>query len=126
MALRCNNTAKAVHWLELTMWWLLIKTALQTISCPLTITAGSFTGLKIGMFPNPADKGANVMVTTSFTVSELQGANITVTDVYGRVLQQITQVTANTAIKAPATTGIYVVTLTLQSGIKYSANLLTK
>ena len=102
------------------------KNGAQSISCPLTITAGSFTGLKIRMFPNPADKGANVMVTTSFTVSELQGANITVTDVYGRVLQQITQVTANTAIKAPATTGIYVVTLTLQNGIKYSANLLTK
>lgn len=102
------------------------KNGAQSVSCPLTITAGSFTGLKIGMFPNPADKGAIVMVTTSFTVSELQGANITVTDVYGRVLQQITQVTPNTTIKAPATTGIYVVTLTLQSGIKYSANLLTK
>ncbi|MBP6022112.1 beta strand repeat-containing protein [Ferruginibacter sp.] len=101
------------------------KNGEKTITCPLTITAGSFTGLKISLFPNPADKGANVKVATSFTISELQGATITVSDIYGRVIRQITNVSPNTTIQAPAATGMYVVTLTLQNGVKYSANLLT-
>jgi hypothetical protein len=102
------------------------KNGAQFISCPLTITAGSFTGLRISLFPNPADKGGNVTVSTSFTAGELQGAGIIITDVYGRVIWQTAQVTPNTAIQAPTATGMYIVTLTLQNGMKYSANLLTK
>jgi hypothetical protein len=102
------------------------KNGVQSISCPLTITAGSFTGLRISLFPNPADKGTNVTVSTSFTANDLAGASIAITDVFGRVVRQIVTVAPNTTIQAPTATGMYIVTLTLQNGMKYSANLLTK
>ncbi len=98
----------------------------KSISCPLTITAGSFTGLRISLFPNPVGTGANVTVSTNFTASELQGANIIISDVYGRVISQITQVSPSNIIQAPTAIGMYMLTLTLQNGKKYSANLLTK
>ena len=98
----------------------------QFISCPQTITATTFTGLRISLFPNPADKGANVKVATNFTTAELQGASLTISDVFGRVVSQLTQVSPLTNILAPTATGMYVVTLTLQNGVKYSSNLLTK
>lgn len=102
------------------------KNGVKTITCPLTITAGSFTGLQISLFPNPVDIGSNVKISTSFTANELEGASIIITDLYGQVLRQLTQVTPVTSIQAPAATGMYIVTLTLQNGKKYSANLLTK
>jgi Ig-like domain CHU_C associated len=98
----------------------------QSISCPLTITAGSFTGLRISLFPNPADNSRNVTVSASFTASELQGANLIISDVFGRVVKQLNQVSPVSTVQAPAATGMYIVTLTLQNGMKYSANLLTK
>ncbi|MBL7728008.1 MAG: T9SS type A sorting domain-containing protein, partial [Dinghuibacter sp.] len=102
------------------------RNGIRSISCPLTITAGSFTGLRISLFPNPADKGVDVKVSTSFTTAELQGANLAISDIFGHVLQQINQVSPVNNLRAPNGTGMYVVTLTLQNGMKYSANLLTK
>jgi hypothetical protein len=98
----------------------------QFISCPQTITATLFTGLRISLFPNPADIGSNVSIATSFNASELQGANIIVSDINGNVIRQITQVLTNNTMQAPTVRGMYVVTLTLQNGMKYSTNLLTK
>ncbi len=102
------------------------KNGVKEMSCPLTVSAGSFTGLRISLFPNPADNGNTVTISTSFTQAELQGATIIISDVFGRVVKAMQTVLPTQTVQAPTATGLYMVTLTLQNGVKYSANLLSK
>ncbi len=102
------------------------KNGIQEMSCPLMVTAGSFTGLRISLFPNPVDNSNNVTISTSFTQVELGGATIIVSDVYGRVIRTMQQIPPTMTMQAPTATGMYIITLTLQNGVKYSANLLSK
>ncbi len=100
------------------------KDGQQIQSCTLTIKPGAVTSGGIRVFPNPANRGANVTVISHYSGSVLQGAVLQIADFTGRVLQVTTNVQPSMQVTMPSAQGIYVVNLLLANGQKVSTNVL--
>jgi hypothetical protein len=93
-------------------------------SCTLTITPGAAIAGGIRAYPNPANRGAEVTVTSNYSVSALQGARLQITDMTGRVLKVVTNVQPSMPVAMPSADGIYIVNLLFKNGQKVSTNVL--
>jgi hypothetical protein len=93
-------------------------------SCTLDIAAGAAVPGGIKVYPNPANAGAMATITCNYTSAALQGATLSVLDLAGRVLQQLTNVQPTMQVAMPSQTGTYIVILLLASGQKTSVNVL--
>ena len=93
-------------------------------SCTLTITGGTPIPGGIKVYPNPANPGETVTVTSNYTAAALQGAILQVVDITGKVRQQITNVQPSTQVTMPSEGGIYILNLLLAHGAKASINIL--
>jgi hypothetical protein len=96
----------------------------QIQSCILTIAAGAAIPGGIKVYPNPANGGGLVTVTSNYSVTALQGAVLQVVDLSGRVLQQVTNVQPSMQFTVPSAYGIYIVNLLLTNGQRASTNVL--
>jgi MBG domain (YGX type) len=96
----------------------------QVQSCILTIAAGAAIPGGIKVYPNPANGGGLVTVTSNYSVTALQGAVLQVVDLSGRVLQQLSNVQPSMQVTMPSAYGIYIVNLLLTSGQRASVNVL--
>ncbi|RZS76432.1 hypothetical protein EV199_2317 [Pseudobacter ginsenosidimutans] len=94
-------------------------------ACPLT-ASGSTAARGIKVNPNPAKAGSTITVTCNYNTSALVGARLLLTTASGSQVQQITNVQPVIQLTLPATSGLYVITLVLQTGEKASVNVLSK
>jgi Ig-like domain CHU_C associated len=100
------------------------KNGNRLITCPINCAAGDFRGADLAAMPNPVTRNQQFKVKSSLTGVELQGATITVSTVFGTVITQSVPTSTVTAMQAPATSGMYIVTLVLRNGQRYSVTLL--
>ncbi|MFZ1529735.1 MAG: T9SS type A sorting domain-containing protein [Ferruginibacter sp.] len=100
------------------------KNGNQLITCPISCTTNGFRGIELAAIPNPVTKGQQFKVQSNLTALELQGATITISNVLGTVMSQSAPTSTVTAMQAPATSGMYIVTLVLRNGQRYSTTLL--
>ncbi|WP_338839587.1 T9SS type A sorting domain-containing protein [Flavobacterium ginsenosidimutans] len=94
-------------------------------SCPIE-TAGTVFTKKIKIFPNPVKPAGEFTLECDFSESQLNGAEIAIFDITGKLVQTISNVKASTQITAPAQAAIYVVVLKLADGQIKTINLLVK
>jgi hypothetical protein len=100
------------------------KNGEQVQSCTLTITAGAAIHGGIKVYPNPANAGAMVTVTSDYSSIALKGAVLQIVDMTGRVRQQLTTVQPSLQVVLPSETGIYIINLLLINGQRASVNVL--
>jgi hypothetical protein len=93
-------------------------------TCPLTFSGSATVSGGIKAFPNPAKAGTAITVTCNYPAAALSGAQLLVTDVSGKVIQQITTVQPSMQFTAPSAGGMYVVTLLLNTGEKATVSIL--
>jgi hypothetical protein len=96
----------------------------QVQSCILTIAAGAAIPGGIKVYPNPANGGTRVTITSNYSSAALQGAILQILDLSGRVLQQVTNVSPSVQMTMPSAYGIYIVNLLLVTGQRVSVNVL--
>jgi len=99
------------------------KNGVDFLTCPLDIAAGGFHGIELRIIPNPVAPGQTYRLVSSLTPAELQGAAITVRDVIGTIVTQTNTSTPVTTLQAPNGSGMYIVTLLLRNGQKYSVTM---
>jgi hypothetical protein len=99
------------------------KDGQQVQSCTLSITPGAAIPGGIKVAPNPAAKGALATIVCNYSAAALQGALIQITDIKGRILQQITNVQPSTPVTMPNANGIYIVNLLLPNGQRIATNI---
>ena len=102
------------------------KNGNQFLTCPLDIAAGGFHGVELKISPNPVGQGQTYRLISSLTPAELQGATITVRDIVGTQVTQSNTSTPITTLQAPMTSGMYIVTLLLRNGQKYSITMVVR
>jgi len=95
-------------------------------SCVLNITGGAAISGGIKASPNPVNSGALVTVTCNYPGAALQGAQMQIVDITGRVRQQVMNVQQSMQITMPSESGIYIINLLLTDGQKASTNVLVK
>lgn len=100
------------------------KSGKQIQSCTLSITAGAAIPGGIKVYPNPANSGAHVTISSNYSSAALQGATLQITDINGKVRQQLTAIQPSMQITLPSETGIYIIKLLLASGQRASVNVL--
>lgn len=100
------------------------KDGQQIESCTLTITGSTPIAGGIKVYPNPANAGAVVTVTSNYPATALQGAVLQLVDINGNVRQKLTNVQPTMQVTMPSDTGIYVIDLQLASGERASVNVL--
>ncbi|HEU0125544.1 MAG TPA: T9SS type A sorting domain-containing protein, partial [Flavobacterium sp.] len=76
--------------------------------------------------PNPIKPTNEFTLQCDFSESQLNGAEITIFDITGKLVQTVTNVKAQNQITAPSQSAIYVVVLSLSNGQKKTINLLVK
>lgn len=97
----------------------------QIKSCPIETIGTPFTK-KLKIYPNPARPLNQFTLECDFSESELNGAEITIFDITGKLVQTISNVKAQNQITAPSQSAIYVVVLSLNNNQKKTINLLVK
>ena len=102
------------------------KNGVELLTCPLVIAAGGFQSLELKISPNPVSRGQAYRLISSLTPAELQGAAITVRDIIGTQVTQSNTSTPITTLQAPMASGMYVVTLVLRNGQKYSVTMVVR
>jgi hypothetical protein len=100
------------------------KNGNQQITCPVTCTTAGFHGIELVAVPNPVNRSQQFKVQSSLTPAALQGANITVSNIFGTAVFQTAVSSTVTTMQAPATGGMYVVVLILRNGQRYSTTLI--
>ena len=94
-------------------------------SCPIETTGTVFTK-KIKIYPNPVKPGAEFTLECDFSESQLNGAEVVIYDIAGKLVQTISNVKAKNQIIAPSQTALYIVVLKLADGQLKTINLLVK
>jgi len=94
-------------------------------SCPIETTGTVFSN-KLKIYPNPAKPLNQFTLECDFSKSQLNGAEITIFDITGKLVQTISNVKAQNQITAPSQSAIYVVVLSLNNNQKRTINLLVK
>jgi hypothetical protein len=100
------------------------KNGQQIQSCTLTITGGAAIPGGIRVYPNPANAGGIVTVTSNYADPDLKGAVLQVVDVNGKIRQQLSAVKTSSQLTMPSDAGIYIINLLLASGQRASTNVL--
>lgn len=94
-------------------------------SCLIQATGTAFSkSLKI--HPNPIRPLSEFNLECDFSQSELNGSEITIFDITGKLMQTIANAKPQNQIIAPSQSAIYVVVLSLSNGQKKTINLLVK
>lgn len=99
------------------------KNGQQVQSCTLSIIPGAAIPGGIKVAPNPATRGALATIVCNYSAAALQGALIQITDINGRILQQITNVQPSTPVTMPNVNGIFIVNLLLPNGQRIATNV---
>lgn len=94
-------------------------------SCPIEVTGNVFSK-KLKIHPNPVKPSNQFTLECDFNESQLNGAQIKIFDITGKLVQNVLNVKANTLITAPSQSAIYVVVLMLSNGQIKTINLLVK
>ncbi len=94
-------------------------------SCPIE-TTGSVFSKKIKIYPNPVKPGAEFTLECDFSESQLNGSEVVIFDITGKLIQTISNVKAKNQIIAPSQVALYVVVLKLADGQLKTINLLVK
>jgi len=94
-------------------------------SCPIE-TTGSVFSKKIKIYPNPVKPGAEFTLECDFSESQLNGSEVVIYDITGKLVQTISNVKAKNQIIAPSQVALYVVVLKLADGQLKTINLLVK
>jgi|GEM_PF-5457050 len=94
-------------------------------SCPIE-TTGTVFSKNLKIYPNPAQPSNQFTLECDFSESQLNGAEITIFDITGKLVQTISNVKAQNQITAPSQSAIYVVVLSLNNNQKKTINLLVK
>ena len=94
-------------------------------SCPIETTGTVFTK-KIKIYPNPVKPGAEFTLECDFSDSQLNGSEVVIYDITGKLVQTISNVKAKNEIIAPSQAALYVVVLKLANGQLKTINLLVK
>jgi len=94
-------------------------------SCP-TETTGTAFSKKIKIYPNPVRPGAEFTLECDFSESQLNGSEIVIYDITGKLLQTISNAKAKNQIIAPSQAALYIVVLKLADGQLKTINLLVK
>ncbi len=102
------------------------KNGIELLTCPLDIAPGGFTGIELKISPNPVQQGQTYRLISNLTPAQLQGAAITVRDIIGTLVSQTNTASTVTTLQAPNTTGMYIVTLLLRNGQKYSVTMIVR
>jgi len=102
------------------------KDGQEVQTCTLTIAAGATIPGGIKVFPNPANIGAQVTVVCNYSASALQGAVLQLSDLTGKVVQQLTNVQPSMQVTMPSVDGIYILNLMMANGQKVSTNVLVE
>lgn len=100
------------------------KSGKQIQSCTLSISAGAAIPGGIKVYPNPANAGKPVTVTSNYSSAILQGATLQITDINGKLRQQLTTIQPSMQVNLPSETGIFIIKLLLTNGQKASVNVL--
>ncbi len=100
------------------------KDGQQVQTCTLFITASAAIPGGIKVFPNPANIGTQVTIVCNYPANALQGAVLQISDLTGKVVQQLTNVQPSMQVTMPTVDGIYIVNLMLANGQKVSTNVL--
>lgn len=100
------------------------NTAGETFTtCPLIVTPGP-SAAAITVFPNPATKGQSITVKTNYTAAQLQGATLVITSHAGIIIARQQNPAPQITLPMSFIPGLYVVRLTLSSGITHATNLI--
>ncbi|MXO04976.1 MBG domain-containing protein [Flavobacterium sp. HBTb2-11-1] len=94
-------------------------------SCPIEATGTVFTK-KIKIYPNPVKPGGEFTLECDFSESQLNGSEVVIYDIAGKLVQTISNVKAKNQIIAPSQTALYIVVLKLADGQLKTINLLVK
>ncbi|MEN2489541.1 MBG domain-containing protein [Flavobacterium sp. B11] len=94
-------------------------------SCP-TETTGTAFSKKIKIYPNPVRPRAEFTLECDFSESQLNGSEIVIYDITGKLLQTISNAKAKNQIIAPSQAALYIVVLKLADGQLKTINLLVK
>ncbi|WP_125723486.1 T9SS type A sorting domain-containing protein [Flavobacterium ustbae] len=94
-------------------------------SCPIE-TSGTIFTKKIKIYPNPVRPGAEFTLECDFSESQLNGSEVVIYDITGRLVQTISNVKNQNQIIAPSQVALYVVVLKLADGQIKTINLLVK
>lgn len=94
-------------------------------SCPIEATGTVFTK-KIKIYPNPVKPGGEFTLECDFSESQLNGSEVVIYDIAGKLVQTISNVKAKNQIIAPSQTALYIVVLKLADGQIKTINLLVK
>lgn len=94
-------------------------------SCPIETTGTVFTK-KIKIYPNPVRPNAEFTLECDFSESQLNGSEVVIYDIAGKLVQTISNVKAKNQIIAPSQTALYIVVLKLADGQLKTINLLVK
>ena len=81
---------------------------------------------KIKIYPNPVKPGAQFTLECDFSDSQLNGSEVVIYDITGKLVQTISNVKAKNEIIAPSQAALYVVVLKLANGQLKTINLLVK
>jgi len=94
-------------------------------SCPIETTGTVFTR-KIKIYPNPVRPSSEFTLECDFSESQLNGSEVLIYDIAGKLVQTISNVKAKNQIIAPSQTALYIVVLKLADGQLKTINLLVK
>jgi len=94
-------------------------------SCPIETTGTVFTK-KIKIYPNPVRPSSEFTLECDFSESQLNGSEVLIYDIAGKLVQTISNVKAKNQIIAPSQTALYIVVLKLADGQLKTINLLVK
>ncbi|AOC96677.1 PKD domain protein [Flavobacterium anhuiense] len=94
-------------------------------SCPIETTGTIFTK-KIKIYPNPVKPNAEFTLECDFSESQLNGSEVVIYDIAGKLVQTISNVKPKNQIIAPSQTALYIVVLKLADGQLKTINLLVK
>ncbi|WP_129748213.1 MBG domain-containing protein, partial [Flavobacterium anhuiense] len=94
-------------------------------SCPIETTGTVFTK-KIKIYPNPVKPNAEFTLECDFSESQLNGSEVVIYDIAGKLVQTISNVKPKNQIIAPSQTALYIVVLKLADGQLKTINLLVK
>ncbi|MBO9584289.1 MAG: T9SS type A sorting domain-containing protein [Flavobacterium sp.] len=94
-------------------------------SCPIEATGIVFTK-QIKIYPNPVKPGGEFTLECGFSESQLNGSEVFIYDITGKLVQTISNVKPINQIIAPSQTALYIVVLKLADGQLKTINLLVK
>ncbi len=94
-------------------------------SCPIEASGTVFTK-QIKIYPNPVKPGSEFTLECGFNESQLNGSEVAIYDIAGKIVQTISNVKPINKIIAPSQTALYIVVLKLADGQLKTINLLVK